>query len=118
MMAERQNFEDLRIVIEHFLKMRHEPLHVRRIARIAAAEMIVDAAFRHLGHRQFDEIAIRLSPQPRARPPEQFENGRIRKFRGAVKTAGNGVDDRDYFRREIIQVREAKAAIAAARRRF
>src|ERR1700720_2871293 len=37
MMAKRQEFEDLGIVVEHFFKMRYEPAFVGRIARIAAA---------------------------------------------------------------------------------
>ena len=42
--AEREQFEDLRVVVEHLLEVRHEPDGVGRIAREAAAEMIVDAA--------------------------------------------------------------------------
>ena len=42
--SERQQLEQLRVVVEHLLEMRHQPALVDRIAREAAAEMIVDAA--------------------------------------------------------------------------
>ena len=99
-MAKPQKFEDLGIVVEHFFKMRHEPSLVGRIARIAAAEMIVDAAFGHFGQRQFDEIAVGRVGQPRAGAPEQFENGRIRKFRRPGEAAMDGVDEAGDLRRE------------------
>ena len=43
-MRQRQQLEELRIVVEHLLEMRHQPALVDRVAREAAAEMIVDAA--------------------------------------------------------------------------
>ena len=46
-----QQLDEQRIVIEHFLEMRHEPALVDAVAREAAAEMIVDAALRDVGQR-------------------------------------------------------------------
>jgi len=46
-MGERQQLEQLRVVVQHLLEMRHQPLLIGRIAREAAAEMVVDAAARH-----------------------------------------------------------------------
>ena len=46
--GEREQFEKLRIVVEHLLEMRHQPALIDGIAREAAAEMIVDAAFAHV----------------------------------------------------------------------
>ena len=37
-----------RIVVEHLLEMRHEPLRVHRVTMKPAAELIVYAAFGHL----------------------------------------------------------------------
>ena len=39
---------ELRVVVEHFLEVRHEPVRVHGVTREAAAELIVDAARRHL----------------------------------------------------------------------
>src|SRR5580704_4561450 len=44
LIGDRQEFEKLRIVVEHLFEMRREPTLVHRVARKAAAEMIVDAA--------------------------------------------------------------------------
>ena len=44
-MRDREQLEELRVVVEHFLEMRHQPALVDRVAREAAAEMIVNAAF-------------------------------------------------------------------------
>ena len=38
---------ELRVVVEHLLEMRHEPFGVHRVARKAAAELVVDAAGGH-----------------------------------------------------------------------
>ena len=42
--GKREQFEDLRVVVEHLLEMRHAPFAVGRVAGEAAAEMVVDAA--------------------------------------------------------------------------
>ena len=110
--AKPQKLEDLGIVIEHFFKMRHEPSFVGRIARITAAEVIVDAAFGHFGQRQFDEIAVGSVGKPCAGAPEQFENGRIRKFRRPGRAAMDGVDNAGDLRRETIDLREGYPAAA------
>src|SRR5579862_1708194 len=44
LMRERDELEQKRIVVEHLLEMRDEPVLIDRIAREAAAEMIIDAA--------------------------------------------------------------------------
>ena len=43
----RIDAEELRVVVEHFLEMRDGPGLIHRIAREAAAQLIVDAAFGH-----------------------------------------------------------------------
>ena len=39
--------DEQRIVVEHLLEMRHQPALVHRIAREAAAQMVVNAALAH-----------------------------------------------------------------------
>ena len=53
-MRERQELEQLRIVVEHLLEMRHQPALVDGIARETAAEMIVDAALADALQRELD----------------------------------------------------------------
>ena len=60
--SERQQFEQLGVVVKHFLEMRHEPPVVDRIARKAAAEMIVDAAFTDPIERAFDDVEKSSGP--------------------------------------------------------
>ena len=43
-----QQFQQLRVVVEHFLEMWDQPFLVHRIAREAATEMIVNPALAHL----------------------------------------------------------------------
>src|SRR5437899_11362827 len=47
--------DELRVVVEHLLEMRHQPLAVRRIAVEAAADVVVDAAGPHLPERMRSE---------------------------------------------------------------
>ncbi|HEY4748132.1 MAG TPA: hypothetical protein VIH38_11215 [Steroidobacteraceae bacterium] len=55
-MRERQELEELGVVVEHLLEMRHQPALVDRIAREAAAEVIVDAALRHAVEGELDGL--------------------------------------------------------------
>ena len=54
----RIDAEKLGIIIEHLLKVGHQPFRVHRIAMKAAAEMIIDAAASHLGERMNDHFQI------------------------------------------------------------
>ena len=47
---QRHDVDELRIVVEHLLEMRHQPLIVDRVARETAADMIVDSAAPHIVH--------------------------------------------------------------------
>ena len=40
--------EQLRVVVEHFLKVRHEPFLINRVPRETAADLVVHAAGCHL----------------------------------------------------------------------
>ena len=91
-MNEREQFKDLRIVVEHLLEMRHEPFGVGRIARVAAAEMIVDAAGVHRlehGAQCFAEGRIATAEHL---VPEEAEDRRIGEFRRAAQAAMDGID--------------------------
>ena len=85
--GERQQVEKLGIVVEHLLEMRHQPLVVDRIARIAAAEMVVDAALADLGQGQVHDVEEAPLPGPQSGPPELLEHRALRKFRRAAQAA-------------------------------
>ncbi len=72
--------------------MRHQPLLVDRIAREAAAEMIVDSTLAHARERKLDgaEIAPVVHALPGA--PEEFEHHGLREFRRAAHAAVDGID--------------------------
>ena len=82
-----QQFEDLRIVVEHLLEMRREPERVGRIARIAAAEMVVDAALGHAVEQQQDGVAVLRIAGLGVSAPDQVEHGALGKFRRAAEAA-------------------------------
>ena len=76
----REQFEDLRIVVEHLLEMRHEPFGVGRIARIAAAEMIGDAARVHRLEHGADRLAEAPVAAAEHLAPEETEDRRVGEF--------------------------------------
>ena len=87
-----QQFEDLRVVVEHLLEMRHEPFGVGRIAGVAAAEMIVDAASVHrLEHGAQSFAEGRLAAAEHL-VPEEAEDRRIGEFGRAAEAAMHGID--------------------------
>ena len=51
-MRERQKLQQLCVVVEHLLEVRHQPAFIGRVAREAAAEVIVDAALADMRERQ------------------------------------------------------------------
>ena len=84
-MREREQLEKLGVVVEHLLEMRHQPALVDRVAREAAAEMVVDAALAHMGEGELDELeeARLVAPLPGA--PQKLEHRALRKFRRAAE---------------------------------
>src|ERR1700733_779119 len=91
-MDERQQFKDLRVVVEHLLEMRHEPYRVGGIARVAAAEMVIDALRVHrLEHRAHRLAEGRIATAERL-IPEEAEDRRIGEFRRAAQAPMARVD--------------------------
>ena len=58
-----------RLVVEHLLEVRHEPLAVDRVAGEAAADVVVHAARRHRVERRRDDPCARRSDRPTAGAP-------------------------------------------------
>ena len=76
-----------RVVIEHFLKVRHQPALVHRITMEPAAEMIVHPSLSHLAQRMGSHLQILLVARRLVLPQEQSENHRVGKFGRAAETA-------------------------------
>src|SRR5688500_14961002 len=100
-MCDREQFQELRVVVEHLLEVRHEPALVDRIPRKAAAEVIVDAALADVLQREQDaaekcerrgaRLAL-LGRRTLAGAPQQFEQRALRKFRRAAQAPMLSVD--------------------------
>ena len=89
---QRQQFKDLRVVVEHLLEVRHEPFGVGRVARIAAGEMIVDAAGVHRLEHGAQSFAEGRVAAAKHLVPEKAEDRRIGEFRRSREAAMNGID--------------------------
>src|SRR5262249_13756770 len=87
-----QQFKQLRVVVEHLLEMRHEPLLVHRVTGEAAAKVIVNAALAHAGERMLDGLKKADVVGAKAGTPQHLQNGRLRKFWCAAHTAVDGIE--------------------------
>src|SRR5665811_2324493 len=56
LIGQRQQLQELCVVVQHLLEMRHQPALVHRVARKAAAEVIVNAALTHAIQRMLDRL--------------------------------------------------------------
>src|SRR5450759_2406694 len=56
LIGQRQQLQELCVVVKHLLEMRHQPALVHRVARKAAAEVIVNAALTHAIQRMLDRL--------------------------------------------------------------
>src|ERR1700674_5036297 len=90
-MGERQQLEQLSVVVEHFFKVRDQPAGVDRVAGKPAAEVIVDAAFADAIEGELGKFEpARLAAQAMA--PEQFEQGCLGELWRAVEPAIDRID--------------------------
>src|SRR3974390_1137727 len=103
-MPKRQQLEQLRVVVKHLLEMRHQPALVDRVTREAAAEMVVNAALAHTFKRVLDCLKEALVTRADARPPEEFEQRRLRKFWRAAQAAVHVVEHIADLRRGGVEL--------------
>ncbi len=115
-MGQRQQFEQLRVVVEHLLEVRHQPALVDRVAREAAAEMIVDAALADALERQLDRPEVALLAGALARPPQEFEQHALREFRRAADAAMRGIDQAAELLRGAVELVRSDDDLALRRR--
>ena len=84
-----------RVVVEHLLEMRHEPALIDRIAREAAANMVVDAALANMQKRVLHLLDAGDEAVAEAGFPEEVEDGCVREFGCAAKASIGRVDGAD-----------------------
>ena len=78
---------ELRIVVEHLLEVRHEPFGIHRVAREAAAKLVVNPTRRHLvAHVQHHALRLLVVRTPGI-SQEQLRLAWLRKFRRAAEAA-------------------------------
>src|SRR5207247_2205450 len=72
LMRQRQELEQLGVVVEHLLEVRHEPALVDRVAGKSAAQMVVDAALADSLERVLDQVEEPRVVLPQAGAPKHF----------------------------------------------
>ena len=87
-----QQRDQLGIVVEHLLEVRHQPQRIDRIARKAAAQVIVDAALADVDERVQHGLAKRRILRRQGLTPEQMQHRRLRELRRAGEAAVNGIE--------------------------
>ena len=100
------------VVVEHLLEMRHEPAVIDRVAVETAAELIVEAAARHLlqgefGHREGGALAgaEELAQEEIERHPRWELGGRAEATLIAVEPIGEAG-------RRLVEDRQIERAVA------
>jgi hypothetical protein len=103
--------DQLGIVVEHLLEMRHQPAMIDRVAGEAAGEMVVDAALADVlrGHGHRGNVALVAGRQPHA--AQELEYGGLRELRRTGEAAGDWVDGLEDDVRGVLEhlLRELRA---------
>src|SRR5262249_50701656 len=102
-MGERQQLEELGIVVEHLLEMRHEPPGIDRVAREPSAEVIIDAALTDAIKRQLDELEA-LEVAALAVTPQQLEQSSLREFWCAAQATVLPIDGAGDLPGEFVEL--------------
>ena len=84
---QRQQLQQLRVVVQHLLEVRHQPDRIGGVSGIAAAEVVVDAALRHA-----------LSASGAAPPGPPARRCGTRSATGSGRSAGWGISARPAAR--------------------
>ena len=98
-----------RVVVEHLLEVRHEPLVVDRVAVEAAADDVVHAAERHLVERRLDQVGD-------AAPQQELERRRRRELRRVAPAAPLPVERRHQVLHRAVEQPLAQLARVVRRR--
>jgi len=107
LIRKRQELQELGIVVEHLLEVRDQPALVDRVAREAAAEMVIDAALRDALKRQLDRVEIARLAGALPGAPEELEQHRLRELGGAAGAAMDRIDDAAELLGGAVELRPA-----------
>ena len=77
----------LRLIVEHLLEVRHEPVFIHRIAMKSAAQLIVHAAFFHRDQRVDDHVESFVVAGALPVAQQEIVHGRPREFGRAAEPA-------------------------------
>src|SRR5262249_28755999 len=97
----RHEVDQKRIVVEHLLEVRDEPIFVDRIARKPSTEVIVNSALADVAQRGHDSLLCALITKADRAAPEQPEDVPLRKLRRARKATMLAVDRARDTRNEV-----------------
>ena len=104
----------LRVVIEHLLKMRHEPMGVDAVTGESAADLIVNPAMRHLPQCESRQVERLFVPRARMMAQQEFETDGIRELGLSAETAVFPVDARQQTPRRLVKHVARQAAVVHA----
>ena len=97
--------QQLRIVVEHLLEVRHHPALVHAVAMKAAGKLIVDAAARHLFQRHREGFARLRVAAVHRQLQQQIERRRMRKLGLRAESAVARIELRNDRRRNLVHQR-------------
>ena len=101
-----------RVVVQHLLEVRHQPVRVGAVAGEAAAELVVDAAIGHgvqrARHHRQDRRVAGSAPGSE----QELEGHRRRELRRAAEPAVHGVEAGTDARGGGIELRSLRVVIA------
>ena len=99
-----EKLQQLRVVVEHFFEMRHQPDIVGGIPRKTAAEMIVNATLRHAFQQHVGGGTAGAGARSEIVLPQKSEDRRVREFRRATKTAVNRIGHAQQRGSDMIEI--------------
>ena len=88
----RVDAEQLRVVVEHLLEVRHHPAAVDGVAREAAAELVEDPAAGHRPQRPVGHPGRVRGPRPGGVPEQELQHHRGRELGGAAEAPRRRVE--------------------------
>ena len=109
-----------RIVVQHLLEVRHEPVRIHAVAREAAADLIVDPSARHAPEGVRHDVQCLGLTGARPLPQREVERHRRRELGRAAEAAEPRLElraQRRHRAREQVLVERARHACALRARR-
>ncbi len=97
-----------RVVVQHLLEVRHRPRLVHRVAREAAAQLVVDPAAGHRLRGRLHHLQGRLGPRTGVVAQQEFQRHGRRELGRATESAVHGVEVAGQREQRVRQVLRAR----------